>query len=117
MDKLIVTISGILSLGGIYWFFFGKKEEAMEVTDAITIIVEGGYKPNNIKINNGQPTTLTFLRKDSNPCLEEIVFPDFKIKKFLPVGESIPITITPTKTGIFGFHCGMNMFHGRLEII
>ncbi len=117
MDKIIITISGLAIIAGIYWFFFGKKEEAIEITDAATITVDGGYKPNNIKIKNGQSTTFTFLRKDPNPCLEEIVFPEFKIKKYLPVGESILITITPDKTGVFGFHCGMNMFHGRIEVV
>lgn len=117
MDKFIVTITGIAAIAAIYWFFFGKKEEAMEVTDSATITVDGGYKPNNIKIKSGKSTTLTFFRKDPNPCLEEIVLPEFKIKKYLPVGESIPITITPDKTGVFGFHCGMNMFHGRIEVV
>ena len=50
MDKLIVTITGILSIAGIYWFFFGKKEESMEASDTWTITVDGGYKPNVIKI-------------------------------------------------------------------
>lgn len=27
MDKIIVTIAGIAAIVGIYWFFFGKKEE------------------------------------------------------------------------------------------
>ena len=116
MDKIIVTLIGFSSIAAIYWFFFGKKEEATEVGSALSIIVDGGYKPSNIKIKKGTSTTLTFLRKDPNPCLEEIVFPEFKIKKFLPVGQSVPITITPNKTGIFGFHCGMNMFHGRIII-
>ncbi|MBI4062603.1 cupredoxin domain-containing protein [Candidatus Gottesmanbacteria bacterium] len=114
MDKTIVTIAGISLIAAIYWFFFGKKEEAMEVTK---ILVEGGYKPNAIKIKSSQSTTLTFLRKDPNPCLEEIIFPEFKIKKFLPMGQEIPITITPDKPGTFGFHCGMNMFHGRIEVV
>lgn len=113
MDKVIVTLAGVSLIAAIYWFFFGKKEEAMEVT---SIVVDGGYKPNAIKIKNGQSTTLTFLRKDPNPCLEEIVFPEFKIKEFLPVEKEVSITITPTKPGIFGFHCGMNMFHGRIEV-
>ena len=113
MDKIVVSALGIGLIAAIYWFFFGKKEEAMEVT---SIIIDGGYKPNAIKIKNGIATTLTFLRKDSNPCLEEIIFPEFKIKKFLPVGEETPIIITPTKPGVYGFHCGMNMFHGRIEV-
>lgn len=117
MDKAIVTITGIAAIAAIYRFFFGKKKEAMEVADSATITVDGGYKPNNIKIKSGKSTTLTFLRKDPNPCLEELVIPDFKIKKYLTLNEPIAITLNPTKPGITGFHCGMNMFHGRIEIV
>lgn len=113
MDKILVTITGLSLIATIYWFFFGKRGEAIEAT---SIVVDGGYKPNAIKIKNGKPTTLTFLRKDPNPCLEELVFPEFKIKEFLPVGKEVPITLTPTKTGMFGFHCGMNMFHGKIIV-
>ena len=54
-----------------------------EVSDTWTITVDGGYKPNIIKIPKDKPTTLTFIRKDANSCLEEVVFPDYKIKEYL----------------------------------
>lgn len=114
MDKTIVTVAGIGLIAAIYWFFFAKKEEAMEVS---IIIVDGGYKPNAIKIKKDKPVTLTFTRKDPNPCLEELVFPDYKIKKYLPLNEPVEITLSPPHSGKSGFHCGMNMFHGRLEVV
>lgn len=116
MDKIVVTISGLLTIATIYWFFFGKKEEAMETSDTWTITVDGGYKPNVIKIPKDKPATLTFIRKDENSCLEEIVFPDYKIKEYLPLNKEVTITLpSPHKTS--GFHCGMSMFHGRIEVI
>ena len=117
MDKIIVTITGIATIAGIYWFFFGKKEEAMTASDAWTIIVEGGYKPNVIKIPKNRSATLTFIRKDTNSCLEEIVFPDYKIKEYLPLNKEVTITLSPPHPGTSGFHCGMSMFHGRLEVV
>lgn len=117
MDKFIVTIFGIGLIGAIYWFFFGKKEEAMEATNALTIVVDGGYKPNLIKIKENQPVTLTFIRKDPNTCLEELIFPDYKIKEYLPMNTPITVTLPPPHPGKSGFHCGMNMFHGRIEVI
>ncbi len=116
MDKLIVTITGILSIVGIYWFFFGKKEETvMTASDTWTITVDGGYQPNVIKIPKNKPATLTFMRKDANSCLEEVVFPDYKIKEYLPLNKEVVITLSPPhKTS--GFHCGMSMFHGRIEV-
>lgn len=115
MDKLVVTISGLLTIAAIYWFFFGKKEEAMEASDQWTITVEGGYKPNVIKIPKDKPAILTFIRKDANSCLEEVVFPDYKIKEYLPLNKEVTVTL-PAPHKASGFHCCMNMFHGRIEI-
>ena len=114
MDKFLVTIGGIGFIFGIYWFFFGKKDEAVTTT---TILVDGGYKPSVIQISAGRSTTLTFTRRDPNSCLEEIVIPDFKIKKFLPLNMPVRITLSPTKPGAYGIHCGMNMFHGKIKVV
>ncbi len=115
MDKIVVTLSGLGLIAGIYWFFFGKKEGAMDASDAWTITVDGGYKPSVIKIAKDKPATLTFVRKDANSCLEEIVFPDYKIKEYLPLHKEVTITLPPPHKPS-GFHCGMNMFHGRIEV-
>lgn len=117
MDKLIVTTLGIGFIGIIYWFFFGKKEETMEASDTWNILVDGGYKPSIIKIFKDKPASLTFTRKDPNPCLEEIVLPDYKIKKYLPMNEAVTITLPPPHSSKSGIHCGMNMFHGRIEVV
>lgn len=116
MDKPIVTLFGALLIGVLYWFFFGKKEEAMEATNALTITVDGGYQPNTIKIRQGQPVTLTFLRRDPNSCLEELVFPDYKIKEYLPLHQPVTITLSPPHSDKSGFHCGMSMFHGQIIV-
>lgn len=117
MDRVVVTITGLLSIAGIYWFFFGKKEEAMEASDTWNITVEGGYKPSIVKILKDKPAKLTFIRKDQNSCLEELVFPDYKIKEYLPMNKPVTITLSPPHFAKSGFHCGMNMFHGRIEVV
>jgi len=117
MDKIIVSVTGIGLTGFIWWFFFGKKEDAIVATsDTVDVVVEGGYKPENIKIKKGQKTTLSLLRKDPNSCLEEFILPDFKIKKYLPLNQRVEIEITPKQSGEFGFHCGMNMYHGKIVV-
>lgn len=116
MDKIIVAVSGIGVIGFIYWFFFGKKEEVIAVEDKIDILVDGGYKPENIKIKKGKTTKLIFKRTDPNTCLEEIYIPDFKVKKFLPLDQKVEIDLTPEKAGIFQTHCGMGMFHGKVIV-
>lgn len=116
MDKLIVTISGVVSIIAIYWFFFGKKETTVDVNKSVTITVEGGYKPKSIHVAVKKKTILVFIRKDANPCLEELVIPDLKIKRYLPMHTPVTLTISPAKPGKYDVHCGMNMFHATINV-
>ena len=116
VDKIFVIISGIVGIIFTYWFFLKKNEVAVEATDEIKILVDGGYQPSAIKIPIHKKTTLTFFRKDPSSCLEEVVLSDFKIRQFLPLEKQVAIDITPAKTGEFVFSCGMNMFHGKLIV-
>ena len=116
MDKIIVTITGLLGIAFTYWFFFMKKEKEVAVSDSVDIIVDGGYSPEVISILKGKTTKINFIRKDSNSCLEEVVLGDFKIRKYLPLNQKITIEITPQQSGEFGYACGMNMFHGKIIV-
>ena len=62
------------------------------------------------------PLNLNFIRKDSNSCLEEVVMPDFNIRRHLPLNERVTIEILPKKKGVFVYACGMNMFHGKIIV-
>lgn len=117
MDKLIVTIMGLLGIGGIYWFFFGKNSTDRPTSTSWSIRVNGGYTPGTITIPKGKRSTLIFTRTDSNSCLEEVMLPDFKIKTFLPVNVPVTITLSPAKPGTHDLHCGMNMFHGKVVVV
>lgn len=116
MDKILVTILGILGIAFTYWFFFMKKEKEILAYGSIDIIVEGGYSPNVISIQKGKTTKLNFIRKDPNSCLEEVVLGDFKIKKYLPLNQKVTIELTPQKEGEFKYSCGMNMYHGKVIV-
>ena|SRR3989344_8002755 len=120
LDKIIITTIGVGVIGFIWWFFFGKRADASTIllskTGTIDITVDGGYKPSIIKVLKGVPITLKIIRHDPNSCLEEIILPDFKISKYLPLNEAVEIKFTPDKAGEFPFHCGMNMFHGKLVV-
>lgn len=118
IEQNFVLVGGLGMIVFIWWFFFGKKEKTSIVkNNTIKIIIAGGYKPSIIKLNNGITTTLLLKRTEANSCLEEIVFPDFKIKEYLPVNQEISIKITPNKTGEFKFHCGMNMYQGKIIVV
>lgn len=118
-DKIVVIIISIAGIVFTYWFFLMKKQEkTVEVlTDSVDIIVQGGYSPNVISIKKDKMTTLNFIRQDPSSCLEEVILPDFKIRKYLSLNKPTPIQITPEKTGTFEISCGMNMFHGKIIVI
>ncbi|TSC89970.1 MAG: hypothetical protein G01um10145_401 [Microgenomates group bacterium Gr01-1014_5] len=118
LKDLLVIGLGFVGIIFTYWFFLGKKPSFAEATggQGIDVVVEGGYSPEVISIPRGKTTKINFIRKDSNSCLEEVVLPDFKIKKYLPLNQKVTIEITPQKSGEFGYSCGMNMYHGKIIV-
>lgn len=116
IDKLIITVVGLFGVVSIYWFFLMKKELVIKVRDQVDVTVKGGFVPEVISIPLGKKTRINFFRKDPSSCLEEIVLPDFKIRKFLPLNKKVFIEVTPKKSGEFSFSCGMNMFHGKVIV-
>ncbi len=119
IDKISVAVFSVLGMAFTYWFFLMKKDEEAVVveTNSIDIVVEGGYSPNIISIPKGKTTTINFIRRDPSSCLEEVVLPDFKIRKYLPLNKTTPIQVTPSKEGTYEISCGMNMFHGKLKVV
>lgn len=118
MDKIFVGMATVSGIVFVYWFFLMKKEEeAVSVAnDSVDIIVKGGYSPSVISIQKGKSTTINFIRRDPSSCLEEVVLPDFKIRKYLPLDQKVAIVVTPKKIGRYDISCGMNMFHGTIVV-
>lgn len=116
MDKIIVGITGLLGIIFVYWFFLMKKEKEIKARGEVNITVNGGYSPEVISVPLGKTTKINFLRTDPTECLSEVILPDFKIKKELPLNKKVTIEITPKKTGKFDYACSMNMYHGKIVV-
>lgn len=116
IDKIAVILFGIVGIVFTYWFFLMKREKEVKVLGEVDIIVKGGYEPEVISVPLGKTTRINFLRKDPSSCLEEVIIPEFKVRKFLPMNEKVTIEITPKGPGEFGFECGMGMFHGKIKV-
>src|SRR5512143_4170130 len=115
-DKIIVGMGGIAAILFIAWFFFGKRQSVVAVDSHVQITVDGGYTPEVITVKRGRPVRLDFLRKDASSCLEEVVLPDFGVRRHLGLNETTPIEIKPERAGAFAFSCGMNMYHGKIIV-
>jgi hypothetical protein len=92
-----------------------QKAGAQEVQE-VTITVAGGYEPSEVRLKKGVPVRLRFIRKDTGGCSEELLIPDFGVKRTLPgLGETV-VEFTPDKVGTFPFTCGMKMLKGQLVV-
>jgi len=125
MDRtqILVTALGLAAMAWVVWYFFIAEARGATVSAAqgssvqeIPIVVDGGYQPSRITVRNGQPVRLLFDRRDTGSCTEEVVLPDFGLRRFLPTGEVTPVEFTPTNPGTHDFSCGMGMVHGKLIV-
>lgn len=111
--------AGLIGLE-LWWFLFSKtKAQAARANDgvqSIDITVDGGYSPDQIVVQVGQPVRLNFLRKDPSSCLEQVVLPDYNKAVDLPLNRTATVEIVPKKAGDYTFRCGMNMFRGTLTV-
>jgi plastocyanin domain-containing protein len=119
--QMAVTAGGVALIGFILWFFFGPKRvttarKGVSGVQEVEVVVQGGYTPDRIEVRRGHPIRLTFIRRETNPCTEQVVLSDFGISRALPVGDRVAVEFTPDRAGEFTFHCGMNMVRGTLVV-
>lgn len=122
----MVVLAALGAIAWVNWYFFVAGRSAGVATAApasagdaagvpqLTVTVDGGYSPNTVRVKAGQPVRLVFDRKDTSSCSEEVVFPDFGVRKYLPTGQQTVIEVTPPKAGKYEFMCGMSMLRGSL---
>lgn len=118
-----VVAGGFVIIGWINWYFFlAERSSATAVASVggiqeVTISVQGGYEPADIRVQKGVPVRLVFDRKETAGCSEEVVLPEFGIRRFLPAYRKTAVEFTPEETGTYEFTCGMSMLRGRLTVL
>jgi plastocyanin domain-containing protein len=122
----LVLLGGVAAIAWVNWYFFragrgvsdtvaaGAGRTAVGTPAEVTITVHGGYAPAAIRVRAGERVRLIFDRKESSGCSEEVVFPDFGVRRFLPAFQRTAVELTPPAPGIYEFTCGMSMLRGRL---
>lgn len=121
---LIVIAAGVAGIVWVNWYFLFAGRSAASVAAPTgsagsaaqeqTIVVDGGYSPAVVRVKAGWPVRLVFDRRDSGSCSDEVVFPDFGVRRFLPTGKKTVIEVTAPKAGRYDFTCGMSMLHGAI---
>jgi plastocyanin domain-containing protein len=121
MADFIVIILGLAAIAWVNWyFFFAQRGSAAAVEAAgvqeVRIVVAGGYDPPEVRVRRGSPVRLVFDRQESAGCSEEVVIPEFGIRRFLAPHQETAVEFTPAEPGRYEFTCGMGMLRGRVVV-
>lgn len=114
-----VIAAGIAAIAWVNWYFFFAERGAVVVAPGaqateVVIKVLGGYDPSEIRVRAGLPLRLVFDRQETSSCSEEVVIPDFNVKRFLPAFQKTTVEVPPMAPGSYDFTCGMSMLRGRI---
>lgn len=106
--------------GGIFKDNYSKTEYLVtgEVKEYQTVNMDltySGYSPNILYIKVGIPVRWVINVKQMSGCTDEIIMPDYNVRKKLGYGENI-IEFTPTKIGEIKFSCRMRMVWGKFIV-
>lgn len=118
----VVIAAGLALIALINWYFFFSPEPSAVAAVGggglaeVPIVVEGGYSPATVRVPRGARVRLVFDRREDASCSEEVVIPDFGIRRFLPAHQQTTVEITPQVAGRFPFSCGMSMMRGTLVV-
>ena len=118
---IMILVSAALLTGFLAWYFFGpRKAGQAEITAGVQVVrvkVRGGYSPDLIQVVRGVPVRMEFDRQETGDCSSRVVMPEFKINQALPAFQTTAVELMPQTVGDFGFACGMNRIHGRLQVV
>ncbi|HEX8359830.1 MAG TPA: cupredoxin domain-containing protein [Longimicrobium sp.] len=121
-DWLVIS-GGVAAIAWVNWYFFvAGRTPAHAATGGaggrqeVTVVVQGGYSPAHVRVKAGAPVRLVFDRRETSGCSEEVVIPDFGIRRFLPAHDQTPVEFTPERPGSYEFTCGMGMLRGRITV-
>lgn len=103
ISQIITLIIGVLLIGFIVWWFFGKHEEATGTGTIVndeqtaTIVVNGGYSPSTVVLKKGVPAQVNFDMRDSTACLSHVVFEQLGVNKDLTKQKLLLLIFQLTK--------------------
>jgi hypothetical protein len=80
------------------------------------VVVKGGYTPDVVVVQHGQPVRLNFERDEPSTCGAVVVFSQFDKRYYLPEGQIVPVEFVPEQPGDFAFTCEMGHYRGHLIV-
>lgn len=121
VTQWIVNFAGIAVIIWIVWYFWLHRRQGLEAVmsdgvQEVQIKVKGGYDPDVIRVKQGKPVRLHFVRQESSLCSEMVIFDKLNRSAKLPEGEKVTIEFTPQTVGEIPFQCQMGMLRGKVIV-
>lgn len=79
-------------------------------------VTEKGFEPSTVDVKPGTAVILKVTRKTDSTCATEVQVPSKKIKKSLPLNQTVSIDLGILEKGEVRFACGMNMVSGKILV-
>ena len=80
------------------------------------IVDDKGFTPSHVEVQKGKPASLVFVRTTDDTCAKEVVFPDIKLEKELPLRTAVNIDLPTDSARTLTFQCGMAMYKSAVVI-
>jgi plastocyanin domain-containing protein len=113
--KWWMFLGAIVLATGLVVSFKTSVVEAHTRTVRITVD-RNGFSPSSIDVEAGHKLNLIFIRADDANCGRSVVFRRPSIRKALPVGKDVLVTLMPRAAGRIAFSCGMGMYKGSIVV-
>lgn len=84
--------------------------------DILLQVTENGFEPSQIDVAPGTDVTLRVTRKTDSTCATEISIPSKKLKKTLPLNQTVSVDLGKLEKGEIRFACGMDMVSGQIVV-
>jgi plastocyanin domain-containing protein len=81
------------------------------------VIVDAkGFTPSQITVEKGKPASLVFVRTTDATCAKEVVFPELKLEKPLPLNTPVVVDVPTGEARTLTFQCGMAMYKSAVLV-
>jgi plastocyanin domain-containing protein len=80
------------------------------------IVDDKGFTPSHVEVKKGKAASLVFVRTTDDTCAKEVVFPEIKLEKDLPLRTAVAIDIPTGEARTLTFQCGMAMYKSAVVI-
>jgi plastocyanin domain-containing protein len=77
----------------------------------VKVIVDAtGFQPSEVRLEKGTPASVVFVRTTESTCAKDVVFPELKLERRLPLDTPVAIDIPTGDARTLVFQCGMGMY-------